>query len=138
MADRARAPSDTLLGDVRALGLAQTTRSVARAGDLRRQAGPAPDALWGLFLRLVRCIGVLTSFWTVRSVDRPLGQLIGAAERFGGGDLRPIQLGAAMPDRDRAAGPRDGRHGRAAPRRRACRWSARPARSATAPATSPP
>src|SRR3954452_14021369 len=35
-ADLARSPSDTLLGDVRALGLAQTTRSVARAADLRR------------------------------------------------------------------------------------------------------
>ncbi len=96
MADRARAPSDTLLGDVRALGLAQTTRSVARAAELRRQADQRRSALWGLFF-VSLLLGALTSFWTVRSVDRPLGQLIGAAERFGGGDLRPIQLGSAMP-----------------------------------------
>ncbi len=96
MADRARAPSDTLLGDVRALGLAQTTRSAARAADLRRQAANQRGVLWGLFFASL-IIGALTSFWTVRSVDRPLGQLIGAAERFGGGDLRPIQLGAGMP-----------------------------------------
>jgi len=96
MADRARAPSDTLLGDVRALGLAQTTRSVARAADIRRQAANRRSVLWGLFLASLM-IGTLTSFWTVRSVDRPLSRLIAAAERFGGGDLRPIALGGAMP-----------------------------------------
>jgi methyl-accepting chemotaxis protein len=96
MADRARAPSDTLLDDVRALGLAQTTRSVARASDLRRQADHRRQGLWGLFLASL-LIGALTSFWTVRSVDRPLNQLIGAAERFGGGDLRPVELGGSMP-----------------------------------------
>jgi methyl-accepting chemotaxis protein len=96
MADRARAPSDTLLGDVRALGVAQTTRSMARADDLRRQAANRRSALWGLFLTSL-LIGALTSYWTVRSVDRPMTQLIGAAERFGGGDLRPIQLGGGMP-----------------------------------------
>jgi methyl-accepting chemotaxis protein len=96
MADRARAPSDTLLDDVRALGLAQTTRSVARASDLRRQADHRRQGLWGLFLASL-LLGALTSFWTVRSVDRPLNQLIGAAERFGGGDLRPIELGGTMP-----------------------------------------
>jgi methyl-accepting chemotaxis protein len=96
MADRARAPSDTLLGDVRALGLAQTTRAIARAGDLRRQSENRRSVLWGLFFASF-LIGALTAFWTVRSVDRPLSQLISAAERFGGGDLRPIQLGDAMP-----------------------------------------
>jgi methyl-accepting chemotaxis protein len=96
MADRARSPSDTLLGDVRALGLAQTTRSLARAADLRHQAANRRSVLWGLFLTSL-IIGALTSYWTVRSVDRPLTQLIGAAERFGGGDLRPIQLGGGMP-----------------------------------------
>jgi methyl-accepting chemotaxis protein len=96
MADRARAPSDTLLGDVRALGLAQTTRSLARASDLRHQAQNRRSVLWGLFLTSL-IIGALTSYWTVRSVDRPLTQLIAAAERFGGGDLRSIQLGGGMP-----------------------------------------
>jgi len=111
MADRARAPSDTLLGDVRALGLAQTTRSVARAGDLRRQADEARNALWGLFLASL-LLGALTSYWTVRSVDRPLGQLIGAAERFGGGDLRPIQLGAMPSEIERLARAMDDMGGR--------------------------
>jgi methyl-accepting chemotaxis protein len=96
MADRARAPADTLLGDVRALGLAQTTRSMARAGDLRRQSDSRRNALWSLF-GVSFMLGMVTAWWTVRSVDRPMNQLIGAAERFGGGDLRPIQLGGGMP-----------------------------------------
>ena len=37
-AERARAPADTLLGDVRALVLAQNNRSMARANELRREA----------------------------------------------------------------------------------------------------
>ena len=112
MADRARAPSDTLLGDVRALGLAQNTRSVARATDLRRQAASRRGVLWGLFFTSF-LIGVATAFWTVRSVDRPLTQLIGAAERFGAGDLRPVQLGAAMPaEIDRLARAMDDMGGR--------------------------
>ena len=97
MADRARAPSDTLLGDVRALGLAQTTRSIARAGRPPPPGGQPPDRALGPVLRVACCWASLTSFWTVRSVDRPLRHLIGAAERFGAGDLRPIQLGGGMP-----------------------------------------
>ena len=96
MADRARTPSDTLLGDVRALSLAQTNRAVARADDLRHQADQRRNALWTLFFASL-LLGALTAFWTVRSVDRPLTELIGAAERFGGGDLRPIELGGRMP-----------------------------------------
>jgi methyl-accepting chemotaxis protein len=94
-ADLARAPSDTLLGDVRALSLAQTNRSMARAGDLRRQADQRRQTLWILFFAS-SVIGVWIAYWTVRMVDRPLTQLIGAAERFGAGDLRPVQL-ARMP-----------------------------------------
>ena len=96
MADLARGPSHTLLGDVRALGLAQTTRASARAIDLHRQADNRRNLLWGLFLASL-LVGAVTSFGTVRSVDRPLSRLIGAAEQFGAGDLRPIKLGSAMP-----------------------------------------
>jgi methyl-accepting chemotaxis protein len=103
VADKARDPADTLLGDVRALGLAQINRSMARADALRKQAADRRRALWGLFaVSLV--IGVLTAYWTVRSVDRPLGVLIGAAEKFGGGDLRPIHLGGDIPSEIRRLG----------------------------------
>ncbi len=96
VADQARQSSDTLLGDVRALGLAQTNRSMGRADALRRQTQDRRRALWSLFAASL-LIGTLTAYWTVRSVDRPLSLLIGAAEKFGGGDLRPVHLGAAIP-----------------------------------------
>jgi len=94
-ADLARSPSDTLLGDVRALSLAQTNRSLALATDLKQQAEQRRRTLWLLFFAAL-LIGVWIAIWTVRMVDRPLTQLIGAVERFGAGDLRPVQL-ARMP-----------------------------------------
>ena len=48
-AELARFPSDTLLRDVRALSLAQTSRSMARAADLGRQADQRRQMLWLLF-----------------------------------------------------------------------------------------
>jgi methyl-accepting chemotaxis protein len=94
-ADLARAPSDTLLGDVRALSLAQSNRSMSRAAELQRQAAQRRHTLWLLFFAAF-VIGLSIAFLTVRMVVGPLGQLIGAAERFGGGDLRPVRL-ARMP-----------------------------------------
>jgi methyl-accepting chemotaxis protein len=91
-AEQARAPADTLLGDVRALALAQTNRALARANDLRKDAGHRRSALWLLFF-VSLTLGVATSVFTVRTVDRPLGRLIEAADRFGAGDLRRVQLG---------------------------------------------
>ncbi len=92
-ADLARFPSDTLLRDVRALSLAQTSRSIARASDLGRQADQRRQMLWLLFF-ISLLVGGSIVIWTVRMVDRPLTQLVGAAERFGAGDLRPLRLGA--------------------------------------------
>ncbi|HEU4681547.1 MAG TPA: methyl-accepting chemotaxis protein, partial [Gemmatimonadales bacterium] len=91
-ADQARAPADTLLGDVRALALAQTNRSLARANELRREAGRQRSVLWLLFL-ISLTIAVGASVFTVRTVDRPLTRLTAAADRFGAGDLRRVQLG---------------------------------------------
>ena len=91
-AERARAPADTMLADVRALALAQTTRALARANDLRQEAGHRRSALWLLFFTSL-AFGVGISVLTVRTVDRPLRRLTEAAERFGAGDLRRVQLG---------------------------------------------
>src|SRR3954470_3928307 len=49
-ADGARAPADTLLGDVRALALAQTNRSMVRAGELQRDAQHRRSLLWLLLI----------------------------------------------------------------------------------------
>ena len=91
-AERARAPSDTLLGDVRALALAQTNRSLVRATDIRREAQQRRSLLW-LLLFVSLALGAGTSIQTVRWVDLPLRRLVGAADRFGSGDLRRVQLG---------------------------------------------
>jgi methyl-accepting chemotaxis protein len=91
-AERGRAPSDTLLGDVRALALAQTNRSLARATDIRREAQQRRSLLW-LLLFVSTALGAGISIQTVRWVDLPLRRLVGAADRFGAGDLRRVQLG---------------------------------------------
>jgi methyl-accepting chemotaxis protein len=88
----ARAPADTLLGDVRALALAQSNRTVVRSNELRKEAGYRRSALWLLFV-ISLSLGIGTSIITVRTVDRPLGKLTAAADRFGAGDLRRVQLG---------------------------------------------
>ncbi|HEX6433982.1 MAG TPA: HAMP domain-containing methyl-accepting chemotaxis protein [Gemmatimonadales bacterium] len=106
-AERARAPADTLLGDVRALALAQTNRSMARANELRRDAQHRRSLLW-LLLFVSLALGTGISIQTVRWVDLPLRRLIGAADRFGAGDLRRVQLGTMPTELDRLARAMDG------------------------------
>jgi methyl-accepting chemotaxis protein len=106
-ADNARAPADTLLGDVRALALAQTNRSMVRASDLRREARHRGSLLW-LLLVVSLALGVGTSVQTVRWVHLPLRRLIGAADRFGAGDLRRVQLGTMPTELDLLARAMDG------------------------------
>jgi methyl-accepting chemotaxis protein len=110
-AELARSPSDTLLRDVRALSLAQTSRSMGRAADLGRQAAQRRQMLWLLFFTSL-VIGVSIVFWTVRMVDRPLTQLVGAVERFGGGDLRPVRLGGMPTELERLSRAMDDMGGR--------------------------
>jgi methyl-accepting chemotaxis protein len=58
--------------------------------------------LWGLlFVSLL--LGAATSVQTVRWVDLPLQRLIGAAHRFGAGDLRRVQLGTMPTELDQLA-----------------------------------
>jgi methyl-accepting chemotaxis protein len=101
-AEHARAPADTLLGDVRALALAQTNRSMVRAKDLQRDAGYRRSLLW-LLLFVSLALGAGTSVQTVRWVDLPLRRLIAAADRFGAGDLRRVQLGKMPTELDQLA-----------------------------------
>jgi methyl-accepting chemotaxis protein len=111
IADSARAPSDTLLGDVRALALAQNNRSMARAEELRQDSARRRSLLWILFFASLG-LGIGTSLWTVRSVDTPLQRLVAAADRFGAGDLRRVQLTRMPTELDRLARAMDGMAGR--------------------------
>jgi methyl-accepting chemotaxis protein len=106
-ASSARAPADTLLSDVRALVRAQTNRSMVRANDLRREARQRRSALWLLFF-VSLAFGVGTSLVTVRMVDRPLRRLVSAADRFGAGDLRTVQLGKMPTELDLLGRAMDG------------------------------
>jgi methyl-accepting chemotaxis protein len=106
-AELARSPADTLLGDVRALVLAQNNRSLSRANELRRNAGHRRSVLWLLFL-ISLTAGIVISVFTVRMVDRPLRRLISAADRFGAGDLRRVQLGRMPTELDLLARAMDG------------------------------
>jgi methyl-accepting chemotaxis protein len=96
LAVQARPSADTLISDVNALTLAQTTRSMARALDLKAQAARRGQLLWfGFFASFA--IAALVAYTTWHSVNLPLLRLTGAADRFGSGDLRPVKLGG-MPD----------------------------------------
>jgi methyl-accepting chemotaxis protein len=110
-AELARWPADTLLGNVRALSLAQTSRAMGRADDLGRQAEYRRQTLWLLFF-VSLLLGIAIVWWTVRMVDRPLTQLIGAAERYGGGDLRPVRLGSMPTELERLSRAMDDMGGR--------------------------
>jgi methyl-accepting chemotaxis protein len=57
-------------------------------------------------------IGIGTSLWTVRSVDGPLRRLVAAADRFGAGDLRRVQLNKMPTELDQLARAMDGMAGR--------------------------
>lgn len=88
----ARAPAESLIADVRTLTSRQQQRVAARIEGLRQRAGQREALVWLLFASAI-VLGVGTAFVTVRSIDGPLQQLIDAARRFGGGDLRPTELG---------------------------------------------
>jgi methyl-accepting chemotaxis protein len=92
LAIRAQAATDSLIADVRVLSASQASQSNGRSADLRRKAGDYQYLVALLFITLA-IAGAGAAAWTVQSVDRPLRRLIGAADRFGSGDLRPVQLG---------------------------------------------
>jgi len=105
-ADQARAPADTLVADVRALSRSQSARAMIRIQALKDDSGQRERNVWALF-GLALILGVATTLYTVRTVDRPLSRLVGAAERFGGGDLRPVTLGEMPTELGRLAAAMD-------------------------------
>jgi len=73
-----------------ATGQSDKARIVAnRLGDL---AGQREALLW-LVLAVTVILGAGVATFTLQSVESPLARLVTAAERFGGGDLRPVSIG---------------------------------------------
>lgn len=89
LAAEARAVGDSALREVRRLSQAQGARALQRVGEVRDQAAVRERLVWVL-LGLAIVLGSVIGLLTIRSVRRPLGALIAAAERMGSGDLRAL------------------------------------------------
>ena len=88
----ANTPADSLVGMVRSLTSEQATEALERADALRRRS-ERTEVILGIIVLCIILGGLATIFYTRQSVNVPLRRLVGAAERFGSGDLRPVQLG---------------------------------------------
>jgi methyl-accepting chemotaxis protein len=88
----AHAPADSLVSMVRALTSSQAAAALQRADALNRRATRS-EIILGIIVVLIILGGIGTIIYTRQSVNVPLRRLVGAAERFGAGDLRPVQLG---------------------------------------------
>lgn len=107
LAAQARLVGDSALREVRRLSQAQGDRALQRVAEVRAQAATRERLVWVL-LGLAIVFGSVIGLLTIRSVRRPLGTLITAAERMGGGDLRALpptdlpaelrRLGSALDD----------------------------------------
>jgi methyl-accepting chemotaxis protein len=91
IAARVKAATDSLVDIVRQLSDQQARRAMARARHLQDQANSAQKLLV-LCAILALGVGITAGLGLTRVVDRHLSRLIAAADRFGGGDLRPVQL----------------------------------------------
>jgi methyl-accepting chemotaxis protein len=88
----ANTPADSLVAMVRTLTSSQATQAMERAAILRRR-GTRTEVILAIIVFSIILGGLATIFYTRQSVNVPLRRLVGAAERFGAGDLRPVQLG---------------------------------------------
>jgi methyl-accepting chemotaxis protein len=88
----ANTPADSLVSMVRTLTSSQATQAMSRAEGLRRRASRT-EVVLGVIVFAIILGGLATIYYTRQSVNVPLRRLVGAAERFGAGDLRPVQLG---------------------------------------------
>ncbi len=100
IASQTRPAADTLIADVQALTAAQSNRSQVRARALQTESEQRRALLWLVFFLSVSA-AVVIAWVTDRWISVPLRRLVGAADRFGSGDLRPIRLGAMPTELDR-------------------------------------
>ncbi len=102
VAARAGSSTDTLVQLVRQLSDHQGSHAMERASTLRAQASFFQKLLvTGAVLALA--VGIGAGLVLVNVVDREMYRLTAAAERFGGGDLRPVQLNNMPEELERLA-----------------------------------
>ncbi len=92
----ARAPAAALIQNVRNLSNSQSAAALQQQARLQQQADSRRAILVALAVAAA-LIGGITMVVVLRSINRPLERLIGAARRFGSGDLRPFDFGGEMP-----------------------------------------
>jgi len=88
----AKAPTDSLLAELQALSAARNRSAVERSAALRAAVGQRQVVL-GIGIFLVVVLGIGITLRTVHWVNDDIRRLVGAAGRFGAGDLRPMTLG---------------------------------------------
>ena len=91
VATRAGGATDSLVAVVRQLNELQAGHAMERARALKARAG-FTEKLLILCAVLALAGGLGAGLGLIREVDRQLSRLISAADRFGAGDLRPVQL----------------------------------------------
>jgi methyl-accepting chemotaxis protein len=84
---------DSILAEVRALVAVQEAAAADRARVLSEESSQRRRVVWLLFA-VALAIGVVSAVSTVRGVVLPLRRLVRVTEKMGGGDLRPVDLGA--------------------------------------------
>jgi len=87
-----RVPGTELSRLVRDLSARQSEKARQAGQRLGGEARRRQIVLW-LVLLSTTAIGVIVGVFTLRGVEGPLVRLVTAAERFGGGDLRPVTTG---------------------------------------------
>ncbi len=90
--EEARGPSDELMDAVSDVTRAQLAHARATTERLVREADRRRSVVWGV-LAITVIAGIAIGVTLVRAVDRPVTELVAAAQRFGAGDLRPARLG---------------------------------------------
>jgi len=92
LAQTAAGATDAVVTSVRQLSADQAQHSSARATASLSRAGLLRKVVF-IVAALALALGIWGAWSVVQQVDRQLARLISAADRFGGGDLRPVQLG---------------------------------------------
>jgi methyl-accepting chemotaxis protein len=88
----ARRPAIALVQDLQRLNRSQ--QSIAQQAQQRlRDASTSRRTLLWVLVASVIAIGLGTAFAVVRAIDAPLRRMVAAADRFGAGDLRPLDTG---------------------------------------------
>ena len=91
-AGAARVPAAEVTRLVRELSARQSERA-GQAGQRLAAVATRRELILWLVLLATMAVGVLVGAFTLRGVEGPLVRLVTAAERFGGGDLRPVTTG---------------------------------------------